>query len=37
LRLDRNELTIFPDGRVIVKGTEEPRVARSLVAKYVGM
>ncbi len=29
-------LTIFPDGRVIVKGTTDTGVARSLYAKYVG-
>ena len=31
------ELTLFPDGRVIVKGTEDPAVARSLVARYIGV
>jgi len=30
------ELTIFPDGRAIVKGTSDEGVARSLYAKYVG-
>jgi adenylyltransferase/sulfurtransferase len=30
------ELTIFPDGRAIVKGTSDLGVARSLYAKYVG-
>jgi adenylyltransferase/sulfurtransferase len=30
------ELTIFPDGRAIVKGTSEEGVARSLYARYVG-
>jgi adenylyltransferase/sulfurtransferase len=30
------ELTLFPDGRAIVKGTHEPNVARSLYAKFVG-
>jgi adenylyltransferase/sulfurtransferase len=30
------ELTIFPDGRAIVKGTADPALARSLYAKYVG-
>ena len=30
------ELTIFPDGRAIVKGTDDPAVARGLYAKYVG-
>jgi hypothetical protein len=34
--LDRYELTIFPDGRTIVKGTDDPAVARSVYAKYVG-
>lgn len=37
LRLEQNEMTIFADGRVIVKGTDDPAVARSLVARYVGM
>ena len=37
LRLEHNEMTIFADGRVIVKGTDDPGVARSLVARYVGM
>lgn len=30
------EMTIFPDGRAIVKGTTEVGVARSLYAQYVG-
>ncbi|MHC4416654.1 MAG: ThiF family adenylyltransferase [Planctomycetota bacterium] len=30
------ELTIFPDGRAIIKGTTEPETARSIYAKYVG-
>jgi adenylyltransferase/sulfurtransferase len=30
------ELTLFPDGRAIVKGTGEVSVARSLYAKYIG-
>jgi molybdopterin-synthase adenylyltransferase len=30
------ELTLFPDGRAIVKGTGEANVARSVYAKYVG-
>jgi adenylyltransferase/sulfurtransferase len=37
LRTGDHELTIFPDSRVIVKGTEDAGVARGLVAKYVGM
>ena len=30
------ELTVFPDGRGIVKGTQDPAVARSLYARYIG-
>jgi molybdopterin/thiamine biosynthesis adenylyltransferase len=30
------ELTLFADGRAIIKGTHETSVARSLYAKYVG-
>ena len=30
------EITLFPDGRAIVKGTGEEKVARSLYSKYVG-
>lgn len=30
------EMTIFPDGRAIVKGTTDPGLARSLYARYVG-
>ena len=30
------EMTIFADGRAIIKGTSDPAVARSLYAKYVG-
>lgn len=30
------ELTLFTDGRAIVKGTKEPKVARAVYAKYVG-
>ncbi|MBI3680242.1 MAG: ThiF family adenylyltransferase [Acidobacteria bacterium] len=30
------ELTVFPDGRAIIKGTTDAGVARSLYAKYVG-
>lgn len=36
LRSGKHELTIFPDGRVIVKGTEDAGVARGLVARYIG-
>lgn len=30
------ELTVFADGRAIIKGTREPSVARSLYARYIG-
>jgi adenylyltransferase/sulfurtransferase len=30
------EMTVFADGRAIVKGTDDPGVARSLYARYVG-
>lgn len=30
------ELTVFSDGRAIVKGTEDPSVARSLYSRYIG-
>jgi molybdopterin/thiamine biosynthesis adenylyltransferase len=35
--IDAYELTVFPDGRAIIKGTTDPAVARSLYARYVGM
>jgi adenylyltransferase/sulfurtransferase len=34
--LDTYELTVFPDGRAIVKGTDDPAVARAIYAKYIG-
>jgi molybdopterin-synthase adenylyltransferase len=30
------EMTIFPDGRAIIKGTDDSSVARSLYARFVG-
>jgi adenylyltransferase/sulfurtransferase len=30
------EITLFPDGRAIIKGTTDTTVARSLYARYVG-
>jgi adenylyltransferase/sulfurtransferase len=30
------EVTVFPDGRAIVKGTQDPAIARSLYARYIG-
>lgn len=35
-RLDPYELTVFPDGRAIIKGTDDPAVARGIYAKYIG-
>lgn len=37
LSIDNYELTIFPDARTIVKGTDDATVARSVYAKYVGV
>jgi molybdopterin/thiamine biosynthesis adenylyltransferase len=34
-RVPPYELTVFADGRAIIKGTKDPAVARSLYAKYV--
>jgi molybdopterin-synthase adenylyltransferase len=33
---DPYEMTLFPDGRAIIKGTTDPAIARSLYARYVG-
>jgi molybdopterin-synthase adenylyltransferase len=35
-RISPYEVTVFPDGRAIVKGTTDPAIARSLYAKYIG-
>jgi hypothetical protein len=29
-------MTIFADGRAVIKGTKDPAVARSLYSRYVG-
>lgn len=34
--LDPYELTVFPDGRAIIKGTTDTGVARSVYARYIG-
>jgi len=36
-RVDPYELTVFPDGRTIIKGTTDEALARTLYAKYVGL
>ena len=30
------ELTLFPDGRAIIKGTTDTAIARSLYARFIG-
>lgn len=35
-RIPPYDLTVFADGRAIIKGTKDPAIARSLYAKYVG-
>lgn len=35
--LEHLQITLFPDGRAIVQGTNDPAVARGAYAKYVGM
>lgn len=34
--VDGYEITVFPDGRAIIKGTQDTGVARGLYARYVG-
>lgn len=36
-QVDDFEITVFPDGRAIIKGTTDPSVARSVYARYIGM
>lgn len=36
-RTDAYELTVFPDGRTIVKGCTDPVLARTLYARYIGV
>jgi len=35
--VDGYELTVFRDGRAIVRGTSDPALARALYARYIGM
>jgi len=35
-RVDPHEITVFADGRAIVKGTRDAAIARSLYARYLG-
>lgn len=34
--VERYQITLFPSGRAIIKGTTEPQEARSVYARYVG-
>lgn len=34
--VDDYELTVFPDARAIIKGTDDEQVARSVYARYIG-
>ncbi|TMD63846.1 MAG: thiazole biosynthesis adenylyltransferase ThiF [Chloroflexi bacterium] len=34
--VDSYELTVFPDARAIIKGTDDEHIARSIYAKYIG-
>ncbi len=36
VQVDDYEFTIFPDGRAIIKGTDDPALARALYARYIG-
>jgi adenylyltransferase/sulfurtransferase len=36
-RVDSYELTVFPDGRTIIKGTTDEVLARTLYARYIGL
>jgi len=31
------EIALFPDGRSIIKGTDDPGLARAVYSRYVGM
>lgn len=35
--VDSYELTVFPDGRAIIKGTTDEATARTLYARYIGL
>jgi adenylyltransferase/sulfurtransferase len=36
-RVPPYEVTVFADGRAIIKGTQDPSIARSLYARYIGV
>ncbi|GAC1377771.1 MAG: molybdopterin-synthase adenylyltransferase MoeB [Ktedonobacteraceae bacterium] len=35
--VDTYEMTVFPDARAIIKGTDDEQVARSVYSRYIGM
>jgi adenylyltransferase/sulfurtransferase len=35
-RIPPHEITVFPDGRAVIKGTRDTAVARSLYARFIG-
>ena len=35
-KVDSYEFTVFPDGRAIIKGTNDPAQAKTIYAKYIG-
>jgi adenylyltransferase/sulfurtransferase len=35
-QVDPYEMTVFADGRAVIKGTKDPAVARSLYSRYIG-
>jgi molybdopterin-synthase adenylyltransferase len=37
LRGGEQQITLFPDGRAIIKGTDDVTVARSLYSRYIGL
>ena len=36
-KVNDHEITLFADGRAIIKGTNDEAIARSLYSKYVGL
>ena len=37
IKIDKYEITVFPDGRSIITGTNDASLAKGLYAKYIGM
>lgn len=36
-KVDQYEFTVFPDGRAIIKGTNDPAQAKTIYSKYIGV